>query len=563
MEMKWKWMEMCLFISPFPTQLMEEKATYPVTILCEKCYMDANSLAVGLSGALRTGNYVVDMILTSLVVMFVPILLNVSTKYMKSIIKVLHDCFMMRFSKTSVCDLSFTVTVNDNGLTWPHPNDMIVGAVLEKILQEMDMSGTKHSDMQWFKMTTLQTENPDNPIMNATQNAMNRTKLIRLPYDNQFLRVRGDIWFQYSKEYSMAPGRSDMTRTSGATSMCLTRLILKCNGKDSRLRLEEFVNEAMDAYKKAATSKSIEKRELFMLDRYAQGTMMFTSYPLDDSKCFDSVFLAQKDDILNIIQDFSTRSGRFGRPGCPHRLGIMLHGPPGTGKTSVIRAIASLLKRNIMFVDLCKLRTNNDLMTVMFGKKFDVPNSVAKVAHVTQSNTLYAFEDIDCSSELVLRREYQRDDLTDSDGDTDDDGQCGRRDGKKSNKKSEVSCEDRLTLAGLLNAISGIMDVPGRVIIMTSNHYDKLDPALIRPGRINLNIYLGFVTLEVALQMLKSLMDIDLCDTEVQDYVLFTEAFTKHRLNKWCTPAKFETMCISSGSLESLISSFALSSVVE
>ena len=62
---------------------------------------------------------------------------------------------------------------------------------------------------------------------------------------------------------------------------------------------------------------------------------------------------------------------------------------------------------------------------------------------------------------------------------------------------------DKLNLSGLLNVLDGVVDTPGRVVVMTTNHPEKLDPALIRPGRINKRIHLGFVDAETLLQMAK------------------------------------------------------------
>merc|ERR1712083_571048 len=61
--------------------------------------------------------------------------------------------------------------------------------------------------------------------------------------------------------------------------------------------------------------------------------------------------------------------------------------------------------------------------------------------------------------------------------------------------------DDDLNLAGLLNVLDGVVDTPGRVVVMTTNHPDKLDPALIRPGRINKRIHLGYVQPESMHQM--------------------------------------------------------------
>lgn len=56
--------------------------------------------------------------------------------------------------------------------------------------------------------------------------------------------------------------------------------------------------------------------------------------------------------------------------------------------------------------------------------------------------------------------------------------------------------EDELNLAGLLNVLDGVVDTPNRIIIMTTNHPEKLDPALIRPGRINKKVRNGEMNIE-------------------------------------------------------------------
>jgi SpoVK/Ycf46/Vps4 family AAA+-type ATPase len=61
---------------------------------------------------------------------------------------------------------------------------------------------------------------------------------------------------------------------------------------------------------------------------------------------------------------------------------------------------------------------------------------------------------------------------------------------------------DALNLAGVLNVLDGVVDTPGRILIMTSNHPEKLDPALIRPGRIDRCLNLSYLHAEEAKQML-------------------------------------------------------------
>merc|ERR1719474_235322 len=74
--------------------------------------------------------------------------------------------------------------------------------------------------------------------------------------------------------------------------------------------------------------------------------------------------------------------------------------------------------------------------------------------------------------------------------------------------------EDELNLAGLLNVLDGVVDSPGRIVVMTTNHPDKLDPALIRPGRINKRIHLGYVKAAAICQMTEHYMEVKLAPEE-------------------------------------------------
>ena len=90
-------------------------------------------------------------------------------------------------------------------------------------------------------------------------------------------------------------------------------------------------------------------------------------------------------------------------------------------------------------------------------------------------------------------------------------------------KKEE---KDTLSLAGLLNQLDGVLDTPGRMVVMTTNHPDKLDPALIRPGRIDKTIHLSFMKATEAAQMIKHYFKVELTSQQ------------HHRLEKFLGIAK-------------------------
>lgn len=63
--------------------------------------------------------------------------------------------------------------------------------------------------------------------------------------------------------------------------------------------------------------------------------------------------------------------------------------------------------------------------------------------------------------------------------------------------------KDTLNLAGLLNVLDGVVDTPERIVVMTTNHPEILDPALIRPGRIDQRLLLGYMRWQNVVEMIK------------------------------------------------------------
>merc|ERR1712004_669305 len=78
----------------------------------------------------------------------------------------------------------------------------------------------------------------------------------------------------------------------------------------------------------------------------------YRRYKLSDEKTFKSLFFPEKETLLQLLEDFQGKKGKYAIPGYPHKLGILCHGPPGTGKTSMIKAMANHLQRNIVNVPL-------------------------------------------------------------------------------------------------------------------------------------------------------------------------------------------------------------------
>lgn len=206
----------------------------------------------------------------------------------------------------------------------------------------------------------------------------------------------------------------------------------------------------------------------------------FNAVEFESTRTFQNMFFDNKQEILGKINFFLNNKKWYYENGIPYSLGIGLHGEPGTGKTSFIKALANLTKRHVVIISLKQIKTKNELENIFLSKE---AGSFYK--------KIIVFEDIDCIGDIVMAREYKfkkpKKEETDSKNLASvilDEEVCLTEKAKWFNPVT-------LTLDDILNIFDGIIETPGRIMVLTSNHYDKLDSALTRPGRIDLSLHLS------------------------------------------------------------------------
>ncbi len=193
----------------------------------------------------------------------------------------------------------------------------------------------------------------------------------------------------------------------------------------------------------------------------------YSQCEITSNKTFDNLFGSHIKFARSKLDFFLNNKSFYDRLGNPYTIGFLLYGPPGTGKTSFIKAIANSTKKSIINVDLkniSKMSLSNIFMNNYFGDEY-----MSAGHNIDIKNCIIILEDVDCLGSVVLDRNL-KDQIISEDYDN-----------------SEKDPE-KLDLNFLLNLLDGVAEAPGRIIIMTTNCVDKLDKALVRPGRIDYKI---------------------------------------------------------------------------
>ncbi|KAH9663061.1 protein HYPER-SENSITIVITY-RELATED 4 [Citrus sinensis] len=166
----------------------------------------------------------------------------------------------------------------------------------------------------------------------------------------------------------------------------------------------------------------------------------------------------QKTKIMQDLERFVKRKDYYRRVGKAWKRGYLLYGPPGTGKSSLIAAMANYLNFDVYDLELTELRSNSDLRTLLVA---------------TANRSILVVEDIDCTIDLQDRLPADI---------------AGEGEGPIQ--------QNKVTLSGFLNFIDGLWSSCGdeRIIVFTTNHKEKLDPALLRPGRMDVHVHMSYCT---------------------------------------------------------------------
>jgi SpoVK/Ycf46/Vps4 family AAA+-type ATPase len=362
-------------------------------------------------------------------------------------------------------------------------------------------------------------------------------------------------------------------------------------------KIHEFVESCYKSYVDANYKKYDSKDKILYYytpesepESSSSSFVTFNRYRLYTQKSLDDVFFPQKERVRRLLEPYCALTDEDTT--ILPKLSFLLYGPPGCGKTSMIKALANATQRSVISVRLSAIKNNEQLLNVFLNdnitfNSFSGGNKYSSGLRLPLRDRIYVLEDIDSDApDVVKRRKKTKDTDYKKDFDEEDEEEQGsaaattaaaamagvnplvmqqllaaqqagpaNKSGSSSDSSSSSSDKksvwgtsafssflqaDKVTLSGLLNVLDGILELNEAILIMTSNTAHMIDPALLRPGRVTEKIFLTFMRRTEITQMLQHIFPDETWPPAEGSREAKAWAKVKGEL---CTPAETEGAC--------------------
>jgi hypothetical protein len=356
----------------------------------------------------------------------------------------------------------------------------IVGIAVGKY--DISMSNSFQAVM-WRIHERLDTSAPDDPIWNKIHDVseinMSLSKGVCRIFTQGSMIDEGVTIKIRKRVADVRPGRgrdSDSIEISKET----WTLTLQTSTTYGFTKIANYIEDSVKTYDLRMKKK--RKQTLFDFSRVSSydevDNFIFEEHAFKTTKNFDNLFFPKKAELMRKLDMFENNEDMYARLGKPYKFYMMFHGEHGCAKTSVIKAIASLTGKHVVVLRLDRFKDVIEMCRTI--TKFSSQESI------DYKDCMFVVEEFDCFNHDYIKRSDTRD--------------AGEKDVETASIETSVVMVDtkatteakkeheakKSALGTLLNTFDGVRELHGCMVIFTTNKPEDFDPALVRPGRIEL-----------------------------------------------------------------------------
>ena len=411
-------------------------------------------------------------------------------------------------------------------------------------------------------------------LYNRYDDDKKENKYIFIPLNNNKILISKeyDIYCEFNNISNKSEDDNDDNNNKNKTSTDLKLLnkknyliilsIKKTENKNSIIILKKFIDECVIEYKKSMEKKDDNKLYIYEYKNSEKSEdslqLKFNEYLMEHNKDLNTnIFFEGKDKLVNYINPFVYNSSdiinigeeKYKKSGFTFKAGLLFYGSPGCGKTSTIKAIAKYTNRNPIIVNLNKIKTCEELEGIFRKRTFNGKELNGK-------QLCYVLEDCDAFDDNIIssRDKSKKEELKDT---------------KKNETNSEISTitklleatcavdikngHDSVNLSCFLNILDGIVELHGIMIIMTTNYPEKIDSALIRPGRFDFKYEFKRASKNTIKEMIAFKFDLDEKEINYHNDILNIK-------DEILSPAEVQSICFQHTNVVSCINEIVLES---
>jgi chaperone BCS1 len=208
---------------------------------------------------------------------------------------------------------------------------------------------------------------------------------------------------------------------------------------------------------------------------------------------FTTIFIDDdiKSRLINHLDKFYANEDWYHERGIPYQTGICLYGPPGTGKTSIVKGLASYYNKSLCILRSSELDKLPHALKHLPNESFIIVEDIDTSSIIVERNPEETLEDALYNKVIKSKSNHVADGveahppIQETASEYVENPVSKPNKNKDSKNTSIMGSYTKVLLSDILNAMDGLISIEKRVIIFTTNHIEKLDKALIRPGRID------------------------------------------------------------------------------